>query len=208
MAWNSYIGDFRSSSEAHISSSRACIRSSGQRLQSLEALEALSFSRGLAFSPSGATTLPHLNYAWFTPLQLNIIIYHYNLPDVNVDHYNLPDVYVNHYNCWNPKGRNSRQNAVDVVWLNKLSCQIIWQIETTFYYLQPERCRCGLAKKIKSNLLTNSFTFFNQNFWWLSMMWFDGWSSSFICRMDTFAFAIRTSKCAKCNNAIYMQYIG
>ena len=25
---------------------------------------ALSFSRGLAFSPSGATTLPHINYAW------------------------------------------------------------------------------------------------------------------------------------------------
>ena len=33
--------------------------------QSLEAPEALSFSRGLAFSPSGATTLPHINYACF-----------------------------------------------------------------------------------------------------------------------------------------------
>ena len=29
----------------------------------LEAPEALSFSGGLAFSPSGATTLPHINYA-------------------------------------------------------------------------------------------------------------------------------------------------
>ena len=71
MAWNSYIGTFGCSSGAQIScsgacssSSRACISSSGQRLQSLEAPEALSFSRGLAFSPSGATTLPHINYAW------------------------------------------------------------------------------------------------------------------------------------------------
>ena len=31
-----------------------------------EAPEALFFSRGLAFSPSGATTLPHFNYAWRT----------------------------------------------------------------------------------------------------------------------------------------------
>ena len=63
MAWNSYIGAFGSSSGAQISCSRACINSSGQRLQSLEAPEALFFSRGLAFSPSGATTLPHINYA-------------------------------------------------------------------------------------------------------------------------------------------------
>ena len=71
MAWNSYIGAFGSSSGAQIScsgacssSTRACISSSGQRLQSLEAPEALSFSSGLAFSPSGATTLPHITYAW------------------------------------------------------------------------------------------------------------------------------------------------
>ena len=71
MAWNSYIGAFGSSSGAQIScsgacssSSRACISSSGQRLQSLEAPEALSFTWGLAFSPSSATTLPHINYAW------------------------------------------------------------------------------------------------------------------------------------------------
>ena len=30
-----------------------------------EALEALFFSRGLVFSPSSATTLPHFDYAWF-----------------------------------------------------------------------------------------------------------------------------------------------
>ena len=72
MAWNVYIGALGSSSGAQIScsgacssSSRACISSSGQRLQSLEAPEALSFSRGLAFSPSGTTTLPHINYAWW-----------------------------------------------------------------------------------------------------------------------------------------------
>ena len=53
-----------SCSGACCSSSRACISSSGQRLQSLEAPGALSFSRGLAFSPSGATTLPHIDYAW------------------------------------------------------------------------------------------------------------------------------------------------
>ena len=52
-----------SCSDACSSSSRACNSSSGQRLQSLEAPEALFFSRGLAFSPSGATTLPHINYA-------------------------------------------------------------------------------------------------------------------------------------------------
>ena len=71
MAWTSYIGAFGSSSGAQIScsgacssSSTACISSSGQRLQSLEAPGALFFSRGLAFSPGGATTLPHINYAW------------------------------------------------------------------------------------------------------------------------------------------------
>ena len=71
MAWNSYIGAFGSSIGTQISCSgacssfnRACISSSGQRLQSLEAPEPLSFSRWLAFSPSGATTLPHINYAW------------------------------------------------------------------------------------------------------------------------------------------------
>ena len=52
-----------SCSGACSSSSRACISSSGQRLQSLEAPEALSLSRGITFSPSGATTLPHINYA-------------------------------------------------------------------------------------------------------------------------------------------------
>ena len=69
-ASNSFIGAFGSSSGAQISCSgacssfnRACSCSSGQRLQSLEAPEALSFSRWLAFSPSGATTLPHINYA-------------------------------------------------------------------------------------------------------------------------------------------------
>ena len=66
MAWNSHIGAFGSSIGAQIScrracssSSKACISSSGQGLQSLESPEALSFSRGLAFSPSDATTLPH-----------------------------------------------------------------------------------------------------------------------------------------------------
>ena len=69
MAWNSYVGAFGSSSGAQISCSGACssssrarISSSGQKLQSLEAPKALSFSRGLAFSPSGATTLPHIDY--------------------------------------------------------------------------------------------------------------------------------------------------
>ena len=81
MAWNSYIGAFGSSSGAQIScsgacssSSRACIGSSGQRLQSLEAPEALFFSRGLAFSPCGATTLPHINYAWLIQSELQIHI--------------------------------------------------------------------------------------------------------------------------------------
>ena len=63
MAWNSYIGAFGSSSGARISCSGACNSSSGQRLQSLEAPEALFSSRGLAFSPSGAITLPHFNHA-------------------------------------------------------------------------------------------------------------------------------------------------
>ena len=52
-----------SCSGACSSSSSACISSIGQRLQSLTAPEALFFSRGLAFSPSGATTLPHINHA-------------------------------------------------------------------------------------------------------------------------------------------------
>ena len=47
--------------------SRACTSSSGQRLQPLKAPGALSFSRGLAFSPSGAATLPHINYACLYP---------------------------------------------------------------------------------------------------------------------------------------------
>ena len=79
MAWNSYIGAFGSSSGAHIScsgacssSSRACISSSGKRLQSLEAPGALSFSRGLAFSPSGTTTLPHINHACFSVSNIQI----------------------------------------------------------------------------------------------------------------------------------------
>ena len=57
--------DQRQCNGACSSSSRACISSSGQSLQSLEAPEALSFSRGLVFSPSGATTLPHINHAWW-----------------------------------------------------------------------------------------------------------------------------------------------
>ena len=57
--------------------------SSGQRLQSLKAREALSFSRGLAFSPSDATTLPHNNYAWWyvgrtTVLRRNYYVVHIN----------------------------------------------------------------------------------------------------------------------------------
>ena len=70
---NGIVRALESSSGAQIScsgacssSSRACISSSGQRLQSFEAPEALFFYRGLAFSPSSATTLPHINYAWLT----------------------------------------------------------------------------------------------------------------------------------------------
>ena len=77
----SYIGAFGSSSGAQIScsgacssSSRACISSSGQRLQSLEAPEALSFSRGLAFSPSSATTLPHFNYVCYKCSNLSTVL--------------------------------------------------------------------------------------------------------------------------------------
>ena len=36
-----------------------------------EAVEALSFSRGLAFSPCRATTLPHINEAW---IQMRITV--------------------------------------------------------------------------------------------------------------------------------------
>ena len=59
-AFGSFSGAQISCSGAFSSSSRACISSSGHRLQSLEAPEALSFSRRLAFF---LAALPHINYA-------------------------------------------------------------------------------------------------------------------------------------------------
>ena len=70
-AWNSYIGASVSSGGAQISCSGACSSYSracvltplDKGFSPLETPEALSFSRGLAFSPSGATTLPHFKHA-------------------------------------------------------------------------------------------------------------------------------------------------